>query len=103
MSTVIHETMLPYLSIADNTLHLDGIDTTHLAHEYGTPLFVFSENQLRANTVEIIQAFQSYAAKTRIFYAAKANSNLALLQIIRDAGSGIEVNSGGELYKALQA
>ena len=91
-----------YLEAVDGRLHVDGVDAVPLAAEFGTPLFVFSENRIRHNCGEIEEAFRQWPFKTRIFYASKANSNLSILHIIRDAGLDIEVNSGGELYKALE-
>src|SRR3954452_2939968 len=92
-----------YLVNQDGVLSLDGINTLDLAVAYGTPLFVFSEARLRYNIEAVRRAFDHPRLDTRIFYASKANSNLALLQTIRKSGINIEVNSGGELYKALRA
>lgn len=91
-----------FLEAINGRLHVDGIDTIPLAATFDTPLFVFSEDRIRHNCHEIRHAFQQWRFTTRIFYASKANSNLSLLHIIRDAGLDIEVNSGGELYKALR-
>jgi diaminopimelate decarboxylase len=91
-----------YLEKIDGILRIDGVNAIDLAERYGTPLFVFSEARIRHNVQEIKSAFQHPLMKTRVFYASKANSNLAVLQIIKDAGLDVEVNSGGELYKALK-
>ena len=91
-----------FLEAINGRLHIDNVDGVPLANSFGTPLFVFSEDRIRHNCAEIGNAFQQWPFKTQIFYASKANSNLSILHIIRDAGLDIEVNSGGELYKALQ-
>ncbi len=91
-----------FLEEINGRLHVNGVDMIPLADSFGTPLFVFSEDRIRHNCREIQSAFQQWRFKTRVFYASKANSNLSLLHIIRDAGLDIEVNSGGELYKALK-
>lgn len=91
-----------YLEEIGGVLHIDGVNAVHLAERYGTPLFVFSEARIRHNAEEIQNAFRHPLVNTRVFYASKANSNLGVLQIIKDAGLDIEVNSGGELYKALK-
>jgi diaminopimelate decarboxylase len=91
-----------YLEEMGGILHVEGVNVIDLAEQYGTPLFIFSEARIRHNVQEIKSAFQHPLMKTRVFYASKANSNLAVLQIIRDAGLDVEVNSGGELYKALK-
>jgi diaminopimelate decarboxylase len=92
-----------FLDEIDGRLHIDGVDVIPLAESFGTPIFIFSEDRIRHNCAEVQTAFQQWQFKTQVFYASKANSNLSILHIIRDAGLDIEVNSGGELYKALKA
>ncbi len=92
-----------YLEETGGVLHIGGVSAVHLADRHGTPLFVFSEARIRHNAQAIRAAFGRSQRHVRIFYASKANSNLAVLQIVRDAGLDVEVNSGGELYKALKA
>lgn len=84
-------------------LHFDGQDLTELAAKYGTPLYVFSERELKNNVREIINQFKGHHENTSIHYAAKCESTLAILQTIRRGGSDLEVNSGGELFKGLTA
>lgn len=92
-----------YMDSIDGHLHIDGVDVVPLVRQHGTPLFVFSEQRLRHNVEEIMSAFQNRKVPTRVFFASKANSNIAVLQVIKDTGIDIEVNSGGELFKALEA
>lgn len=82
---------------------MDGVDLVALAKQYGTPLYVFSERRLKQNVQEILDSFCKYHPKTSLNYAAKCESTVANLEVILEAGSDIEVNSGGELYKALYA
>ncbi len=84
-------------------LTLDGQNLVSLAGEHGSPLFVFSENRLRANAGGFLRAARQGHARAQVCYASKACSNLNVLRIIREEGLGIEVNSGGELQKALTA
>jgi diaminopimelate decarboxylase len=83
--------------------HFDGQDLTELADRYGTPLYVFSERELKKNVREIPEKFRAYHPKTSVHYAAKCESTVANLQIIRSTGCNLEVNSGGELFKGLYA
>lgn len=83
--------------------YFDGKDLTELAAQYGTPLYVFSERELKNNVREILEKFRRYHANTSVHYAAKCESTIANLQIIKNAGSNLEVNSGGELFKGLHA
>lgn len=92
-----------YLEARNGALVMDGVNVLHLAATYGSPLFVFSEARIRRNVATIARAFEHPTRQLSIFYASKANSNLAILQTIRNSGINVEVNSGGELYKALRA
>ena len=92
-----------FVDVRDGVLHVDGVSAVQLAEHHGTPLFVISEARIRHNADELRRAFERRAYRTRIFYASKANSNLSVLRVVRDAGLDVEVNSGGELYKVLRA
>src|SRR5215831_16711445 len=86
----------------NNHLFISDVDATALTHKYGTPLFVFSEARIRANIARLQAAAKKVDRPIKFCYASKANSNLAVLKVVRDSGIDIEVNSGGELYKALR-
>ena len=92
-----------YREIKGGHLHLDGVSARRLAEHYGTPLFVFSESRVKANVRELLESARRVHPRVRLCYAAKANSLLAILRAVREAGADVEVNSGGELYKALRA
>lgn len=83
-------------------LGLDGRDLVALARELGTPLFVFSERRLRGNAGGFLRAARAGHRRATVCYASKACSNLHVLRIIREEGLAIEVNSGGEISKALE-
>ncbi len=89
----------PHLQIKKGHLYIGGVDTVELAAKYGTPLYVTDEQRLREN----FKTFQNAFPEAEIFYAAKANSNLAIMKILASMGSGMDVFSGGELYLALLA
>jgi diaminopimelate decarboxylase len=86
----------------NNHLFISGADATALTYKYGTPLFVFSEPRIRANIARLQAAARKVDRPIKFCYASKANSNMAILGVVRDAGIDIEVNSGGELFKALR-
>ena len=48
---------MKYLEIKDNTLFIDGVSTTELAKKYGTPLYVFSESEMRGRLSELRECF----------------------------------------------
>src|SRR5687767_13860197 len=86
----------------NNHLFISGVDATALTHKYGSPLFVFSEPRIRANIARLQAAAKSVDRPIKFCYASKANSNMSVLKAVRDAGIDVEVNSGGELFKALR-
>ena len=91
-----------FLEEKNNKLYINDVSATDLAEQFETPVFVFSESRIRQNIARLKLAENSVECKLKICYAAKANSNMAILKIVREAGSDLEVNSGGELFKALK-
>ena len=65
-------------------------------------MFVFSERRIQANIARLQAAAKQVDRPIKFCYASKANSNMSVLKVVRDSGIDIEVNSGGELYKALR-
>ena len=90
-----------YLEINNGHLSVNGVDAVELVREYDSPLFVFSAPRIRSNIQRLQQAAAAVEKPIRFFYASKANSNMAVLRTVREAAIDIEVNSGGELFKAL--
>jgi diaminopimelate decarboxylase len=89
-----------HLGSHDGHLTICGIDAVDLINQHGSPLYVFLEDVISHNIRELRKALESVYPRIKICYASKANSNMAVLEAVRLAGSDIEVNSGGELYKA---
>ncbi len=89
---------------ANNHLHIGGLDTVELAKQYGTPLYVMDEDQIRKNCRVYKDAVDKYyAGNGLILYASKAFSCMQIYRIMAQEGLGIDVVSGGELYTALKA
>src|SRR5229473_737286 len=91
-----------YLEIKNGRLTISGVEAVSLIEQYDSPLFVFSEPRIRANIARLQRAADAVERPIKFCYASKANSNMAVLKAVRDAGIDIEVNSGGELFKALR-
>jgi diaminopimelate decarboxylase len=91
-----------YLTARAGRLHINGADAVALAETYGTPLFVFSAPRILHNIRQLQDAAAAMPRPTRFCYAAKANSNMAVLRTVLESGIDLEVNSGGELFKALR-
>ena len=91
-----------YLEVRDGHLSINGVDALALVKAHGSPLFVFSEARIRANIARLKHAAQVVDRPIKFCYASKANSNMAILKAVLEAGIDVEVNSGGELFKALK-
>ena len=82
-------------------LFFDGVSTMGLAKKFDTPLYVISQKRLRDNYNRLCKALAANYSKIRIYYAAKANSNLALLRIMEEVGAYLDAVSPGEVLMAL--
>jgi diaminopimelate decarboxylase len=91
-----------YLEVQGDHLSINGVDAIQLVKEYQSPLFVFSESRIRDNIARLQRARGVVDRPIKFCYASKANSNMAILKTVLDAGIDVEVNSGGELFKALR-
>jgi diaminopimelate decarboxylase len=87
----------------EDHLALGGCDAVELAQEFGTPLYVFDEEELRATCRAYREAFASRYAKSSVVYAAKAYVGRWLAQLIAEEGLGMDVVAGGELAVARAA
>lgn len=79
-------------------LVVDDVDVSRLADKLGTPLWVYSETVIRTRYARIADAFDGMDFGIR--YAVKANSNAAILRILRELGAGFDLVSGGEYRRA---
>lgn len=85
-------------------LSIGGCDTVQLAEQFGTPLYVMDENQIRSNCRRYQSSFEKhYQGRGMTVYASKAFNCKAVCRIIEEEGLGLDVASGGELYTAIQA
>ncbi len=95
--------MAETVAVRDGRLLFDGVDVAGLADRVDTPFFLYSRARIAANVARVKRAFATRHAAGGVFFASKACSNLWFLEQVRAAGAGAEVNSGGELWKALRA
>ncbi len=82
-------------------LYCENISLTQIAQEVGTPAYVYSLAEIKTRAHSYQQTGQS--DRKTVCYAVKANQNPRILEILRDAGLGADVTSGGELFLALHA
>jgi len=82
-------------------LHCEGMPIQRIAKKVGTPFYLYSYHTLVRHFAVFNDAFKGIPHL--VCYSAKANSNLALLRLFINLGGGVDVVSGGELYRAIQA
>lgn len=85
----------------DNLLFAEDVNLLELAKAYGTPCYVYSKAAIENNYKDFVRAFQNWP--TRICYAVKANSNLAVLNVLAKLGAGFDIVSIGELERVIRA
>ncbi len=88
-------------SYRDGELFAEELPVAQLAERFGTPLYLYSRDALETHYHAFDDAFGEHPH--RVCYAVKANSNLAVLQVLAQAGAGFDIVSGGELERVLRA
>ena len=81
----------------DGQLYCEDVPVAELAARFGTPLYVYSQNAI----LETLNTLQTAFAEVDplVCYSVKANSNLGILKVMAEHGSGFDVVSGGELHR----
>jgi diaminopimelate decarboxylase len=82
-------------------LHCEDVDLEHLAARVGTPAYVYSRSTFEGHYSRLSQAFATLAPT--ILYSVKSCGNLSLLRLLVGCGAGMDVVSGGELFRATLA
>jgi diaminopimelate decarboxylase len=90
-----------HFTYKDGILHAEDVSLEAIAAEAGTPVYVYSAATIERHYRAFASAFQGLDA--RVFYAMKANSNLAVLKLLGDLGAGADTVSEGEIRKARAA
>ena len=85
----------------DGALACEGVSLERVAAEVGTPAYVYSSAVVRDRYTRLNASLGSLPH--RIHYTLKANSNRAVLRVLRELGAGVDVVSGGELFRAQRA
>jgi diaminopimelate decarboxylase len=89
-----------FFEYKNHQLQCEGIPICEIAEKVGTPFYLYSYHTLVRHFTVFDDAFKGIPHI--ICYSAKANSNLALLRLFINLGGGVDVVSGGELYRALK-
>lgn len=82
-------------------LYIEDKAASDIAEEFGTPCYVYSRSSVETNFNRFKNAFGE--RKSLVCYAVKANSNIAIIKILAQLGSGFDIVSGGELSRVLAA
>ena len=91
-----------YYTSKDNRLTIGDFFASELAQEFGTPVFVTDQQRLEENYRGLDSAFND-RTDTRMIYAAKANTTLAVLKVLEKLGANLDTVSPGEIEAAKRA
>lgn len=89
-----------FFEYKDNELYCESIPITRIAETVGTPFYLYSYNTLKRHFNVFNDAFRDIPHL--VCYSVKANSNISLIRLFVNLGGGVDVVSGGELYRALK-
>ena len=81
-------------------MHVEDLSIDKIAHSVKTPFYCYSSSAMKKNYNELTNSLSGL--NTSIFYAIKANSNLAIIKLFSDLGAGADVVSEGEIRRALE-
>lgn len=92
---------MDYFEFKNNHLYAENVNLSDIAKKYGTPCYVYSKQTIERHYYAFSTALGQHPHL--ICYAVKANSNIAILQLLAQLGSGFDVVSKGELQRVLKA
>ena len=85
----------------NNELYCESVSVAKVAEDVGTPFYLYSHATLKRHFEAFNSAFEGM--NRLVCFSAKANTNLAILHLFASMGSGLDIVSGGELYRGLEA
>jgi len=88
---------------AEGHLEVAGCDVVGLAEEFGTPTYIYAEDDIRSRAREYREAFESRGADYEVLFASKSLPCTAAYRLFAEEGLSVDVASGGELHMALKA
>ncbi|MGU3309230.1 diaminopimelate decarboxylase [Pseudomonas sp. M5A4_2d] len=92
---------MDHFNFIDGHLHVEDLDVRQIVEQHGSPVYIYSAQTLKNHYTVLKDAFS--ALSPLICFSVKSCSNLSILKLLVDQGSGLDVVSGGELYRALMA
>lgn len=91
---------MPFFNYQENQLHVENASVADIVKQYQTPAYIYSK---AAFTQHYLAYANAMGADDLVCYAVKANSNIAILQLLADLGAGFDIVSVGELERVLMA
>src|SRR5688572_18659664 len=92
---------MDHFNYINGELHAERLPVERLARDVGTPCYVYSRNTLLDHLTRLREAFA--ALDPLICFSIKSCANLSIIRTLKDAGAGMDLVSGGELFRALKA
>src|SRR3712207_3250286 len=92
---------MDFFNYKNGELYCEDVPAAKIAAEVGTACYVYSKATLLHHYRQVADSFKEL--NPTVCYSIKSNGNINLCRILAEAGSGFDVTSGGELYRALQA
>ena len=92
---------MDFFDYKNNQLYAEDIAVSELAAQYGTPCYIYSRKTFERHYLAFAQAATNH--KNLVCYAVKANSNIAVLNVLARLGSGFDIVSQGELARVIAA
>jgi len=92
---------MDYFNYKNGNLYAEDVDVSVIAKKYGTPVYVYSSRTIIEHLKKIQSAFSQF--NTLVCYSVKANSNISILKLMAEQGTGFDIVSGGELFRVLKA
>ena len=93
-------TSFDFFNYLNNELYCEDVKVKDIVEKAGSPVYIYSKNSILEHFIEIRNAFEDVSPL--ICFSVKANSNLSVIKVLADAGSGFDVVSGGELFRVLE-
>ena len=93
---------MDYFNYKNGELFCEGVRISDIIKTHGTPAYIYSKKTITGHFEKINKAFSKTGFLKTICYSVKANANLSILNLMKRRGSGFDVTSGGELFRALK-
>jgi len=92
-----------FFTYKENKLFCENVSVEEIAVKYGSPVYIYSKNALLGQYNALNNALGKTKLKYQIYFAVKANSNINVIKTLVKQGSGCDINSAGELFRAIKA